>query len=309
MKVYNFPFKTASPYEIYLKKGLYMFEAWGAAGISSICEIPYEAKGRGAYVNGVIKLKKPKTFYIYVGGMGQSSNEAFNGNMPSNNTVAGGGATDFRTEKGQWYDINSLKSRIMVAAGGGGNDCWGGGDGGTFEGLPPEETNRISQNPTGATQTKGGEGGRLTDDYTFGNSGEFGVGGTGDILKPVYGMLDGGGNGGGGYFGGGGVTGWGGGSGGSSFVSGHYGCNAILGDVDGIIPSNQSIHYSGLFFSSSNMIPGNSSMPDPLSNEEGLMIGNSKSGYARITELAVYCTQNQCQKIPFHYLFTIILSS
>ena len=197
----------------------------------------------------------------------------------------------------------------MVAAGGGGNDCWGGGDGGTFEGIPPEKTNRISKNPSGATQIKGGEGGRLSENFPFGKSGEFGVGGTGDILEPVHGRLDGGGNGGGGYFGGGGITGWGGGSGGSSFVSGHYGCNAILGDVDGIIPSNQSIHYSGLFFSSSNMIPGNSSMPDPLSNEEAQMIGNSKSGYARITELAVYCTQNQCQKIPFHYLFIIILSS
>ena len=98
MKVYNFPFKAASPYEIHLKKGLYMFEAWGAAGIANTCQMAeYEVKGRGAYVNGVIKLKEPKTLYIYVGGQGQSSNEAFNGNMPSNNAVAGGGATDFRT--------------------------------------------------------------------------------------------------------------------------------------------------------------------------------------------------------------------
>ena len=132
MKVYHFPFKD-SPYEIHLKKGLYMFEAWGAAGTANECQMAeYEPKGRGAYVNGVIKLTEPKTFYIYVGGQSQSSNEAFNGNMPSNYTVAGGGATDFRTQKGDyWYDIDSLKSRIMVAAGGGGNDCWGGGDGGT----------------------------------------------------------------------------------------------------------------------------------------------------------------------------------
>ena len=315
MKVYNFPFRPL-PYEIFLQKGVYKFEAWGAAGGYFNCNFDkFERKGRGAYVNGVIHLKEGTTFFVYVGEIGESHNASFNGNHASKASLAGGGATDFRLQDGDWYNICSLKSRIMVAAGGGGNDCVAGGDGGTFEGLPPEPFKNDQyqlQNPTGGTQDRGGSGGRLSDDYKYGHNGEFGVGGLGDSSDTVNGKPDGGGGGGGGYYGGGGISLWGGGGGGSSFVSGHYGCNAIDGNSDDIIPSNQPFHYSGLYFESSQMIAGDSIMPNPLSEslETKNMTGNMNSGYARITVLAICYTIKCNQKLPsIHYMVIISLLS
>ena len=314
MKVYNFSFRP-SPYEVFLHKGIYKFEAWGAAGGYWNCSVGDERRGRGAYVNGVIHLKKGTTFFVYVGENGEKNFESFNGNHASNASLAGGGATDFRLQNGEWYDISSLKSRIMVAAGGGGNDCVAGGDGGTFEGLPPEpyenEQNHL-ENPTGGTQVGGGYAGRFSDQYEYAGNGTFGVGGIGDHSNLVNGKIDGGGGGGGGYYGGGGISGLGGGGGGSSFVSGHYGCNAIIGDTDEIIHSNQSFQYSGLYFESSQMIAGDSIMPDPLSDsyETKNMTGNLRSGYARITVLSICYTVKYNQKLSsIQYLLIIALLS
>ena len=120
MRIYNFPYKS-SPYEVFLRKGIYKFEAWGAAGGFGECNrSDFERKGRGAYVSGVIHLKEATTFHVYVGEEGGYKRTSFNGNLDSNNACLGGGATDYRLTKGSnWSDIKCLKSRIMVAAGGG----------------------------------------------------------------------------------------------------------------------------------------------------------------------------------------------
>ena len=63
---------------------------------------------------------------------------------------AGGGATDIRLVANDWDNFESLKSRIMVAAGGGGaTNLTAGGAGGGLEGL----TNRKRSQP--GTQTSG----------------------------------------------------------------------------------------------------------------------------------------------------------
>ena len=98
------------------------------------------------------------------------------------NNCTGGGATDIRLASGNWNDFNSLKSRIMVAAGGGGNVSpvtlpgYGGGlTSKTADGAYPESTYGIPYGEvSGATQTSG---------YSFG------IGQTGDseaqLVEPV----------------------------------------------------------------------------------------------------------------------------
>ena len=59
---------TCQPKTLNLQKGIYFFEAWGAAGTDNQCNSdyePHEIKGRGAYTSGILKLKNPKTFYVY----------------------------------------------------------------------------------------------------------------------------------------------------------------------------------------------------------------------------------------------------
>ena len=70
---------------------------------------------RGAYTNGIINLTKGTILYVYVGG-----SNGYNGGGGQSSDRPGGGATDIRLIEG--VDFNSLKSRIMVAAGGGGHE-------------------------------------------------------------------------------------------------------------------------------------------------------------------------------------------
>lgn len=94
--------------------GTYKIQLWGA-----------QSTGKGAYVSGNIKLKKGDILYIYVG----SNGVAFNSGTGTQGGSSSGGATDVRLVDGAWNSIDSLRSRIMVAAvGGGGN--YGGAAGG-----------------------------------------------------------------------------------------------------------------------------------------------------------------------------------
>lgn len=276
-----------------LYDGLYEIELWGAAGGRNE-DAPY---GYGAYTKGTIHLKKGDTFYIYVGEKGKNKREvSFNGGgyggYGSPYGYSGGGASDIRLIDGEWDNLESLKSRVMVAGGGGGvanvtyNTAGGqsyagaltGYSGGYYQGHPYN-----NQDGKGGTQTSGGAKGNNVHNGTgIAYSGSFGIGGNNDSVS--YGL--GAGGGGGGYYGGGaggatqnGGAGQGGG-GGSSFISGYQGVNAIYKDGS---PSGQPNHYSGIVFRDALMLSGKEEMPNP--RKEGTMNGNAEDGYVRITLL------------------------
>ena len=123
--------------KVFLLPGLYKIECWGAQGGSGLEQGNITAEGgRGAYVSGFLSIHKNIEVYIYVGGKGENGNAqpnthakggfngGGNGGADTNDdeaTGGGGGATDLRliddNDEGLNY-INSIKSRIIVAAGG-----------------------------------------------------------------------------------------------------------------------------------------------------------------------------------------------
>lgn len=229
--VQKWNFQYTGQYQTWVapEDGNYQVELWGAAGSQAHISMA----GKGGYTKGTIYLKKGTTLYIYVG-----SKQGWNGGGQNGHvdTVSGGGATDIRLKSGKYDDIDGLRSRIMVAGGGGGAE-WNnyiGGDGGgltggngTFVGGSIESSYLAN----GGSQTRGGSG------YYQGSFG---------IAKNLIGtQIDGGGMGGGGYFAGGSPLTAGAGGGGSSFISGYSGVNAV--DVNGNL-TNQPNHYSGYVF-------------------------------------------------------------
>ena len=267
--------------------GSYQIELWGAQGGPSDAN----PGGKGAYTKGIISLTEETKLYIYVGNTGNKPDNKENpfngGGKPDtkgsfsgsyNGDYSGGGATDVRILNGAWDDLASLSSRIMVAAGGGGGnngDGSSGGPGGTLNGETTVDLN-SGRNVTVPTQTTG---------YEFGR-------GQGSGTYPSDGGADTG-AGGGGYYGGyRGLSTNSGGSGGSSYISGYLGSIAIKGESDispkegcsnGTNDIECSYHYSGLIFTDSVMIAGNSEMP--THDESDTMIGNSGNGYAKITKI------------------------
>ncbi|MEG1363094.1 MAG: glycine rich domain-containing protein [Clostridia bacterium] len=213
-----------------LKAGKYIFEVWGAGN-----------SGYGAYCKGQLNTTADTTFYIYVGG-----SNGYNGGGSSIMKYSfGGGATDIRLSPGVWNDITSLRSRIIVAGGGGGDGAgrYRGGSAG-FNGDGGECG--FGAPGSGAGQTYPGSAPRTHYGAT---DGSFGIGGNGETWSYTSA-----GAGGGGYYGGGGASSDlskyndyddSGGGGGSSFISGYPGCNAI--DVSGY-HTNQPVHFSGLSF-------------------------------------------------------------
>ena len=291
--------------------GKYKIELWGAGAGSFAGEF----LSYGSYVSGTINFAKGQKIYVYVGenGYAKFSNPAavnlrFNGGgygnlvcykhflKHENNSnrgidFAGGGATDIRLIDGDWSDFDSLKSRIMVAAGSGGIDnstryapSNGGGlfsDNGGYYGS-------ADYMATGATQVSPGTA-----------NGKFGIGGYAIYGGDSCNVNDGGG-GGGGYYGGGGsktasnVSQASTGAGGSSYISGHNGCDAIKekSTENNIIHTGQSVHYSGMYFTDTVMIDGEgykwttekgSYTGMPTHDGTGTMKGNAGNGFARIT--------------------------
>ena len=314
LKYYDFSYTGTEQVFMVPKTGTYKIELWGAGAGTNDNGISVPLS-YGSYVSGLINLEQNQKIYVYVGEYGYvnqsnptSVNFRFNGGgygnlvcykhylkHENNNNkgvdFAGGGATDIRLVDGDWSDFDSLKSRIMVAAGSGGIDnstryapSNGGGlfsDNGGYYGS-------ADYMATGATQVSPGTA-----------NGKFGVGG-----YAIYGgdscSVNDGGGGGGGYYGGGGsktasnVSQASTGAGGSSYISGHNGCDAIKEESteDNIIHTGQSIHYSGLYFKDTIMIDGSgykwttqkgeyTGMPSH--DGTGTMKGNAGNGYARIT--------------------------
>ena len=272
--------------------GNYKLEVWGAQGGNS-----YDSGngytntvygGKGGYCSGEITFPSNLNVYVYIGQSGEGTREkTFNGGGRGGsayNAFSGGGATDIRLSNGTWSDFNSLKSRIIVAAGGGGaQHYWEGCNGGNAGGLGGqggfESHSSIYGSytlATGATQTSGGTRGKGKSE---GTNGVFGIGGD-------YDSYDHGSGGGGGYYGGGGgghndgIVGSG--AGGSSFISGYIGCDAITesSTENNIIHTGQSNHYSGKVFTNPIMIDGGSVMPSPTGSTE---TGHTGNGYCIIT--------------------------
>ena len=293
----------------------YLVECWGAQGGN----MDKYSGGKGGYVAGIITLSSGTTLYAYVGGQAQ----AFNGAGISSSIQislhygnSGGGATGFRLVKGStWKEFNSLKSRIIVAAGGGGANyrnypvdngedkttIYGEGDGGYGGGLTGGEgqiknhsrTNYITYGwaeSYGGTQTTGGfpdptenfisnliSHGSNKDEFKKEYSGKFGY----CIDYTTTEVQSGGGSG---YYGGS-AGNHSGGAGGSSFLSGYPGCNAISvsSTEDAIVHTGQPNHYSGYVFTNSVMKAGNETMPSPSGGTE---TGHPGNGYAIITQVS-----------------------
>lgn len=276
--------------------GNYRVELWGAQGGG-------DYGGLGAYTSGNIKLTKKQMFYAYIGGHPVTVTEyGYNGGGISNSDGrfgSGGGATDIRIYNDTWNNFDSLKSRIMVASGGGGG-CTScgisdtnlfGGVGGTIKGEDgakaptPSGSDEFVSVATGATQLSGGNSGTGTrTDLSCASDGSFGIGGNGGSCCIAAG--------GSGYYGGAGsgVSNYigGSGSGGSSFISGYDGCDAIAENSteDNIIHTGQSVHYSGYQFENAVMYAGNEEMP--THDGSSTMIGNSGNGYAKISLIYYY---------------------
>ena len=274
--------------------GTYKVELWGAQG----GDANSGQGGLGAYTSGYINLNESRNLYIYVGSKPTLSIDSYNGGGNTNNshypTADGGGATDIRLVNGSWDNFDSLKSRIMVAAGGGGAQGYvggtAGGDAGGLYGYEGTYSGTLvspSSIPTGGTQNSPGIGD--TANYT-GSDGGFGYGGDGNLAY-------GGGAGGSGYYGGGGggnLEHVSSGGGGSSFISGYTGCNAIAGSStsSSIVHTNTATHDSTLTFTNANMIDGKGcdwstgvatdcgpNQPQPDGTDA---IGHTGNGYARI---------------------------
>jgi hypothetical protein len=258
-----------------------LFEAWGASGGNNTT-----FSGRGAYTSGYLNLTTSDTLYLIVG-----CSDGWNGGGTATEAGSGpgGGASDIRLDFGGGYvnDFGALKSRIMVAAGGGGNGAYSAGSAGGYGGaLTGGAGARAgSVNPTvlagGGTQTAGGVAGGSS--VGWGLAGVFGQGGN---ANTSYGSA-----GGGGYFGGGGggwiSSGVSSGGGGSSFVSGFPGANAIdnsSASASAMTMTGQPNHYSGTVFMQPNMIAGNATMPDKSGS--GTTTGNLGNGQINVTTVA-----------------------
>ena len=277
----------------------YKIECWGASGGNGYegyndgNQIKYENTvygGKGGYCSGKVTFSSGLNVYVYVGQSGEGINQVqtFNGGGIGGKLTtsrSGGGGTDIRLINGTWINFNSLKSRILVAAGGGGSQHYiegsAGGDAGGLQGQNGDFSSRSSIGSynvaIGATQTSGGHNGAAIGHA--GLDGTWGIGGNHD--NENYG-----GGGGGGYYGGGGGSHKAGlvgsGAGGSSFISGYPGCDAISesSTEDNIIHTGQPNHYSSYVFTNPVMIDGGSTMPSPSGGTE---TGHSGNGYCIIT--------------------------
>ncbi len=328
--IYNYSYRGAGSTFTMPINGYCAIECWGAEGGSMNGWLG----GKGAYTYGKLGVSSSTKLYVFVGAMGTSAMSqgttlycagSFNGAGSSeyNYGRPGGGATDVRLQvvaenTTNWKDFNSLRSRIMVAAGGGGcvnrntlpdeqtHQTYGDGHGGYGGGLVGGDGTAQRNSGGygwcrgfGATQTSPGKSvGELlnpSSHYPVGDVpsmfGAFGYSptncGQGTSSRPEE---DSQGTGGGGYYGGG-SSGHAGSGGGSSFISGHPGCRAL--DISNGRSTSQSnlvhkaesasdynVHYSGYKFTNTSMIAGNAIQTKPGGGTE---TGHTGHGYCRIT--------------------------
>ena len=279
--------------------GDYKVELWGAQGGDYNNNVESGNGHHGGYTSGTIHLEKGTKLYVYVGqGLSCRNCSAFNATRTSTGSGnPGGGATDVRLIAGEWDSLVGLRSRIMVAGGGGSSE--GGDYGGASGGLVGYLSTRNSYVNTGGSQVGPGIG---QEDPTGCATGDFGK------------SSSCGATGGGGYYGGGGASHrYGSGSGGSSFISGHKGAVAVtsINSTTPRLDSNNvqctqesaknditcSYHYSGYKFTDTVMIDGlgyewntdvtTNQVGNPTVESSGIREnGHTGNGYARITLLS-----------------------
>lgn len=297
--------------------GTYRVELWGASGGNAG---PYMG-GKGAYTGGYITLKKNQVLYVYVGGQGTNSTGGYNGGSAvatgqENYGASGGGATDIRLVGGNWDSFDSLKSRIMVAAGGGGANyrnvtsetdqkLYGSGNGGAGGGLwgyeGVSESFQSSDNTSytsanfhsvggGGTQVLGGTKNGYNNVPNLVSSAITGGFGSGSTLEQS--------GGGGGWYTGS-QSSNGGAGGGSSYISGHLGCQAInQNSVANSISHRVDSEYDSYVFTNTTMIDGegynwaSNTQPTqkqsmPNNGVTTINDGNVGDGFARITYLGL----------------------
>jgi len=289
--------------------GKYKLECWGAKGgddPNNGGALP----GKGAYTSGYINLTLGKQLFLYVGGVGnsiykQANYGGWNGggtNTSNANTYfpsGGGGATDVRlikhTGSDGWSGTSSLRSRIIVAAGGGGcfsdgySTIANGANAGGLKGYVPYNSANSNftesiYDGTGANQISCGSCPAYNDPNWLGyvqiKDGKINPWGYFGYANQSYVDYFWAGGGGSGWWGGLSIHGRGGG-GGTSFISGMAGCIAM--SADGI--QNTSINYmtvdgTSYSFLSPIMKDGASSMPLPSGGTE---MGHNSSGYCIIS--------------------------
>ena len=273
-----------APYKVTFSRGTYRIELWGAS-----------AQGKGGYTKGEIFFKKEETFYIHIG----ASFGLYNSVPPYANTSGGskgGGATDIRSSPKVFYDFDSLKTRIMVAAGGGTREYYR-GIGMNAGGLFGEDGYAVEADILvfGANQTSGGQ----KNGWLY-CKGTFGLAGYTNATK------DWGATGGGGYYGGMSVDQAGASGGGSSFISGYEGCDAIHvnSTQDNVIHTHQPIHYSRFVFFNTLMRSGNESLPLPT---KGYEQGHTGHGVARITPLIILDECRTFVKKRSNLMFSVLI--
>ncbi|WP_394772788.1 glycine-rich protein [Flavobacterium sp.] len=251
----------------------YRLETWGAQGGNDPANPTTVFGGRGGYSKGELTLTAGTVLYIYIGGQGIGCTAS------SWNSTGGGGSSDIRLVGGAWNDNAGLYSRIIVAGGGGGrhgknyeNATYLGNDGGG-ENAPSFTV--YGSNATGADQTSGGSS-------TYGSSvvpGSFGYANPGvESNTCSVGGWNGGergsdnwahGGAGGGWYGG--VQSWPAGSGGSG-----YALTATSYKPGGYTPG------SDYYMDNTQLIAGNTTMPDPAGGD---MTGRSGNGAVVITQI------------------------
>ena len=313
-------YTTDAPYTFTVPcNGTYKIELWGASGAIPDSQ-DYISNSLGSYTNGIIESNKDDNYYIYIGQSGDHNNQVtYNGGGAGGytNGASGGGATDIRISNGEWNNVNSLITRIMVAAGGGGSGVYNySGQNSSSGGLIGYKGNYYaghgdrSAYGSGGTQISGGAAGNNIYSATGTNyAGSFGIGGSSYSTSSSGGAAGGGGGWYGGGAGGGcqaGGAGHGGG-GGSSYISGHTGCVAVTSLSDTTPKSgcetgtsDITCSYSpttykfingttkmidGQGYSWTNAKGSQEQMPNPTGGNYALGVGHSGNGYAKITYL------------------------
>ena len=314
-----------------MKAGRYKFEAWGAQGgdakSSSRTTTEGASGGYGGYVAGTGYFTVGDAIFAYVGGAGTNTvapspcaaaggyngGEGSSCQSPEQNYGrtwgTGGGGTDFRLLGSTWDNFDSIKSRIMVAGGGGGafddgNDAHRskGGDAGGLTSYPG-----VAAYDGGTNFPAGTEASQTTGGYTeclYASACTYGrkaYGTLGKASARIIGMSAGGGAG---WYGGGSSLHVSSAAGGSSFIAGHSGCNAI--NISTSTSSNivhtgsYTVVYNGRNYefqtSTTLMIDGAGykwtntkgslqAMPKPAGGTYASGTGHTGNGYARITYL------------------------
>ena len=275
--------------------GSYKMECWGAQGGGNSS---YPG-GKGSYTKGTITIEANNAFYIVVGQNGTNEGIIFNNGSKKmlwrNNDTSGwawpgGGSTDIRftIHPEEWDSFDFRKSRIMVAASGGGSISYAlpqkGIPGGTLNGFAGTSKTAYGMDGEAATfgtQIKGGLNG--TGSYARDTPNYIGFG----YIPVSKRDMNGAGNG---YYAGGkgnhGVNTAGVGATGSCFISGHPGCDAITesSTENAIDHTKKTNHYSGLVFTDTEMIDGQSLMPSPDGGPK--TIGHLGDGACVITQLS-----------------------